>query len=261
MTLQLPGLLSVFVVAGLVSGPAVVSAQTPAALPLGKSASGQVTSKASTTYRFDASTPGVLSVALNADADVTLTVTDADGQALPEGSSDQDLFGSTGNEQVMVTLREAGQYRVVVRLLDGGTSRFDIGAAWIAMPSWASTVSDPDRRPSLARPLEVGRSHEDALDADGGDNWDWFVITPKTSGTLTVILRATNDESPDLALELFTDDDLARASVRSDDDLQGRNTNESATVDVKAGQKVLVKVSGATSRPEGPYRIASSLIE
>jgi cobalamin synthase len=46
---------------------------------------------------------------------------------------------------------------------------------------------DADRRPSLTTQLVTGRSHEDGL-ADAGDYWDWFVVTPTTAGTLTVIV-------------------------------------------------------------------------
>ncbi len=247
-------------VAAIVAGTAVARAQAPAALPVGKTAAGQVSNREPTVYRFTAQTAGVLTVAVHADADVTLAVTDEDGQALPDGSSDRDLYGSGGNEQVAVTLPEGGEYRVQVALLDGGSTKFEIGAAWIAMPAFAR-ASDPDRRPTLGAALEIGRSHEDRLDADAGDNWDWFSITAKTSGTLTVILRSVNDDSPDLVLELYSSDELAKPIVRSDDDLQGNTTNESATVDVKAGEKIYVKVSGASGNPSGPYRLASSLIQ
>lgn len=246
--------------AAIVAVPAVTQAQAPAALPVGKTTAGQVTDRAATVYRFTAPSAGVLSVAVHAEADVTLKVTDEDGQALPDGSSDRDLFGAGGNEQVMVALPERGEYRVEVELLGGSNSKFEIGAGWIAMPAFAR-ASDPDRRPSQGAALDVGRSHEDSLNGDEGDTWDWFVITAKASGTLTVILRSVNDDSPDLALELYTDDDLTDHAARSDSDLQGNTTNESATIDVKAGQKIFVKVLGATGNPSGRYRLASSLIE
>jgi hypothetical protein len=259
---QQPPVVRLFVLASaaIVAGTAVAHAQGAVALPLGKTAAGQVTSRAASIYRFNAQAAGVLTVAVHADADVTLTVTDEDGQALPDGTSDRDLYGSGGNEQVSVTLPEGGDYRVHVALLDGSSAKFEIGAGWIAMPAFAR-ASDPDRRPTLGTTLDIGRSHEDKLDGDAGDNWDWFSFTAKTSGTLTVILRSVNDDSPDLALELYTSDELAKPSVRSDDDLQGNTTNESATIDVKAGQKVYVKVMGATGNPSGSYRLASSLIQ
>ncbi len=249
-----------FGAAAIVAVPAVTEAQAPTALPVGKTTAGQANNRTPTVYRFTAPSAGVLSVAVHAEADVTLTVTDEDGQALPDGSSDRDLYGSGGNEQVMVALPERGEYRVQVALLDGNSTKFDLGAGWIAMPAFAR-ASDPDRRPTQGAALDVGRSHEDGLNGDEGDNWDWFAITAKTSGTLTVILRSVNDSSPDLALELYTADDLTEHAARSDNDLQGNTTNESATIDVKAGQKIFVKVVGATGNPSGRYRLASSIIE
>jgi hypothetical protein len=246
--------------AATVVAPAVTHAQAPAALSVGKTTAGQVSNRAATVYRFTAPSAGVLSVAVHADADVTLKVTDEDGQALPDGSSDRDLYGSGGNEQVMVALPERGEYRVEVELLDGNNTKFEIGAGWIAMPAFAR-ASDADRRPTQGAALDVGRSHEDSLNGDEGDYWDWFAITARTSGTLTVILRSVNDDSPDLALELYTADDLTEHAARSDNDLQGNTTNESATIDVKAGQKIFVKVMGATGNPSGRYRLASSIIE
>jgi hypothetical protein len=246
--------------AATVVAPAVTHAQAPAALSVGKTTAGQVSNRAATVYRFTAPSAGVLSVAVHADADVTLKVTDEDGQALPDGSSDRDLYGSGGNEQVMVALPERGEYRVEVELLDGNNTKFEIGAGWIAMPAFAR-ASDADRRPTQGAALDVGRSHEDSLNGDEGDYWDWLAITARTSGTLTVILRSVNDDSPDLALELYTADDLTEHAARSDNDLQGNTTNESATIDVKAGQKIFVKVMGATGNPSGRYRLASSIIE
>jgi hypothetical protein len=249
-----------FAVAVTVAGLAPVSAQNPVNLPIGKTLSGQATNATPTIYRFNAPAAGVLSIAVHAASDVALTVTDAEGQAVPDGEADRDLFGSGGNEQLIVTLFEAGEYRVQVRMLDSGNTKFDIGAGWIAMPAFAR-ASDPDRRPSLAKAMEPGRAIEDSLTSADGDYWDWFVVTPKTGGTLTVILRPIGDASVDLALELYAASDLTKALVRSDDDLQGNTANESATIDVTSGQKVYAKVMGATGSPTGRYRVTSSLIE
>lgn len=252
--------LSVLTAAVFAAGTAALSAQTPAQLPVGKTTSGQVSTSAPAVYRFSAPSAGSLSVAVHSESDVTIRVTDEDGQTLPDGTSDQDLFGAGGNEQIIVALPERGEYRVEVAAFSGGGARFEIGAGWIAMTGFARP-GDPDGRPSRATALDVARNHEDALDSDGGDSWDWFVITPKTSGSLTVILRSVDDNSPDLALEVYTGDNLSEHAVRSDNDLQGNTTNESATVDVKAGEKVYVKVLGAVGGASGRYRLASSLIE
>lgn len=240
---------------------AAAHAQTPAPLPTGKVAPGQTSDAAPAVYRFSAPAAGVLTVAVQADEDVSLLVTDAEGQALPDGTADRDLFGSAGNEQITVTLPEPGEYRVHVRMYGSGASKFQVGSSWIAMPGFARTNLDPDRRPSLATAIEPGQSREDTLNSSEGDAWDWFLITPKTGGTLTVILRSVNDSSPDLALELYSEKDLSKPVVRSDDDLQGNTTHESATIDVAAGEKVYVKVVGAVGNAAGPYRLASSLIQ
>jgi hypothetical protein len=249
----------VFASAAAVVVPAAV-AQTPAALPIGKIVSAQAT-ESGLVYTFTASEPGILTVAVQSPVDVTFTVADADGQALPDGESDRDLYGSGGNELLAVTLPEPGDYRVIVKPWGSGSAAVQVSAGWFAFAPFARENPDSDRRPSMATALEVGASREDSLDAEAGDAWDWFVLTPGAAGSLTVILRQVNDDSPDLALELYTGENLTEPAVRSDNDQQGVSTNESATLDVKPGEKVYVKVLGAFSTPTGPYRIASSLIE
>jgi hypothetical protein len=237
------------------------AAQQAAPLPLGKVDAGTSTSDRPATYEFKATTAGLLSVAIQGEGDLALLVTDQDGQAVPEGSADRDLFGSAGSEQVLVTITEPGLYRVQVRLLDGA-GKFQIGASWISFPGRARP-SDPDKRPASARALETGRTHEDSLDSESGDSWDWFVFTPKMAGTLTVILRPLSgaEGQIDLQLEIFTTSDFAKPTLRSDQDLQNNPANESGTVDVTAGQKVYVKVSGASGSTSGKYRLSSSLIQ
>lgn len=247
------------VFAGVAYG-ASASAQNLPQLPIAKTIAGQSTEDQPATYRFNASAAGVLTVAVAADDDVSLTITDAEGQALPDGTADVDLFGVVGNEQLVVTLPEAGEYRVLVRKLSSGSTKFQIGGAWVAMPAFAR-ASDPDRRPSLAATVEVGQSREDSLNHSQGDSWDWYALTPKTAGTLTVILRAVNDSSPDLALELYSAKDLTKPAARADDDQQGNTSNESASMDVAAGEKIYIKVLGAVGSATGPYRLASSLIQ
>lgn len=251
--------IALLVLAGVAFG-ASASAQNPAQLPVGKTVGGQTTEAQPGTFRFNAPSAGSLAVAVKADSDVSLAIVDVDGQTLADGTADNDLFGDTGSEQLIVTLPEAGEYRVQVKLVSGNSTKFQIGAGWIAMAGFARTV-DPDRRPSMAAALEVGQGREDSLDEGAGDNWDWFVVTPKTAGTLTVITRSTNDSSPDLAIELYTANDLSTPAVRADDDQQGKTTNESATIDVTAGAKLYVKITGAVGGASGPYRLTSSLVQ
>jgi hypothetical protein len=254
------------VVTGIVAacfGATVWAAQGAqgAALPTGKAVSGSATTEAPAVYQFNATSAGVLTIALNGTGDLAIMVSDADGQPVPQGQTDQDLFGSTGTEQLMVTITEAGRYKIEIRQQDSGPSKFEIGAAWVAFPAFARPA-DPDTRPSQARALETGRTHEDSLDPATGDQWDWFVFTPKLGGALTVILRpaagAGNDL--DLVLELYVGENLTEAVSKSDQDMQDNMANESATIDVKPGQKVYLKVVGNGSSA-GKYRVSSSLIQ
>lgn len=250
-------LASIFVV---VFAAGSATAQQPATLPIGKPLSATAANDAPAMYQFEAKSAGVLTVALQGTGDLAMILTDADGQAVPGGTTDQDLYGSTGTEQMMVTITEAGRYRLEVRQQEQGSAKFELAASWLPFPPFARP-SDPDKRPSQARVVEIGRTHEDSLDAGAGDLWDWFALTPKTAGVLTVILRPTGtDESLDLMLELYTGENLTSAAMKSDQDLQGNMANESATLTVTAGQKIYVKVFGGQS-VSGKYRLSSSLIQ
>jgi hypothetical protein len=233
--------------------------QAATALPIGKPEPGKAGDNAPATYVFKAATAGVLTVAVVGDGDVEIAISDEDGQALPNGVADDDLFGSTGTEQATVTLTEPGGYRVQVRVVDGGNSKFQIGASFISMPALARP-SDPDRRPGQARALEIGKSHEDSIDTGAGDPWDWFVYTPAQAGTLAIILRPVSKESFDLTLETYTGGDFTKATASSDQDLQGHAANESISIDVTAGQKIYVKVYAGFGSATGKYRLSSSLI-
>ena len=252
-------LLVVVVLALTLSTTTGSARQSSAALPIGKTESGQAGNNADATYQFKAAGADVLTVAVAGDGDVELAVTDEEGQPVQDGTSDRDLFGSTGTEELSVVLTEAGAYRVLVRSVDGNPSTFQIGASWLPMPAFART-GDPDRRPSQARALEVGKAHEDSIDTDAGDPWDWFVYTPSEAGTLTIILRPTSSNSFDLTLEAFTTTDFTRPAGSSDQDLQGHAANESLSLDVAAGQKVFVKVYAGFGSATGKYRLSSSLI-
>ena len=131
----------------LLLGTGLAVQATP--LPIGKVESGLTTSEKPAVFEFNAASAGLLSVAVQGDGDIALMVVDEDGQAVPDGSSDRDLNGSSGAEQVLVTITEAGTYRVQVKLLDG-QGKFQIGAAWIPFPARARP-SDPDKRPATAR--------------------------------------------------------------------------------------------------------------
>jgi len=229
------------------------------ALPLGTPQQGKVTSESPSEYTVVAKTAGLLAVAISGDGDLAFQVTDEDGQTLPEGTVDRDLNGNNGHEMVSLLLPEPGTYKVRVRA-QGGSSTFQIGGSWLAFPAFAVASPDPDRRPRGAKAIVMGKAHEDALNSESGDGWDWFIMKPAQAGTLAIVTRPLGDGDADLVLEVYTDGDFTKPAGRSDQDLQGNSANESVTINVTAGQQVHVKVAGAFSRVNTKYRVSSSLI-
>jgi hypothetical protein len=229
------------------------------ALPLGTMTKATTTDDAPAEFTFKAEGPGVLTVVVQGDGDLVIEVIDEDRQPVPDGTADRDLYGSTGNELLAVTLGEAGAYLIRVRIQMGGTkSTFQMVAGWLPFPPFARP-GDPDRRPAQARAIAVGESVEDSLDASEGDLWDWFVLTPESAGTLVIVTRPAGDDV-DLVLEAYIDGDFTSPAARSDQDLQGDTASESVSVNVTAGQAVHVRVSGAFSQPQGRYRLSSTLM-
>lgn len=239
---------------GVVLMAASAAAQAP--LPMGTPTAGKVGDEA-TEYTVAAKTAGVLSVAVQGTSDLMLQLVDEDGQLVPNGSADRDLNGNEGTELLSATITAPGAYRVRVRSQgDGGT--FQIAGSFMSFPPF-ERPADPDGRPSKAKTAQVGKPIEDSIDPDAGDNWDWWVLKAPQSGTLTVVTRqAGGGDAPDLVLEVYTEGDFADAKDRSDQDLQGNSANESATVQVEAGQAVHVKISSALGGA-AKYRLSSSL--
>ena len=234
------------------------AAQTP--LPLGAPQQGKVGAGKPTDYSVVAKTAGVLVAAVKGDADLVLSVTDSDGQTVPEGRSDKDINGSEGTEMVSVVIPEAGTYRVRVEVNGGGASSFEVSGSWMSFPPFAQASTDPDRRPSGAKAAQVGKAIEDSLNAEAGDIWDWFVMKPGQGGTLVIVTRRLGEGDTDLVLEAFLDGNFSTPAQRSDQDMQGNNANESVTLNVNAGQAVHIKVSANFSRPNTKYRISSNLV-
>ena len=255
MMVQLVGVpLALLIVLGATG---TASAQTP--LPLGTAQQGKTSSDAPAEYTVVAKTAGLLSVAVAGNGDLAFQVTDEDGQALPDGNVDRDLNGNDGHEMVALILPEPGTYKVRVRA-QGGAGSFQIGGAWIPVAAYAMASPDPDRRPRTAKSIVMGKAHEDSLNAETGDSWDWFVMKAAQAGTLAIVTRQLGDGDADLVLEVYTDNDFTKPAGRSDQDLQGNSANESVTVNVNAGQAVHIKVAGAFSRVSAKYRVSSSLI-
>jgi hypothetical protein len=238
--------------------PAATTAQTP--LPLGTSQQAKVSSDSPTEFSFVAKTAGLLAVAIQGEGDLALTLADEDGQTMPDGNVDRDLNGSSGTEMLSLSIPEPGDYRVRVRVQGVQASTFTIAGSWLSFPAFARASSDPDRRPRTARSIVVGKPHEDSLNSESGDSWDWFVLKPAQAGTLAIVTRQLSGDQADLVLEVYLDNGFARPTDRSDQDLQGNSANESVTVNVNAGQTVHVKVAGTFSRINTKYRVSSSLI-
>jgi len=237
--------------------PAVSEAQDPPALPIGATAAGTLGSGGSPArYRFEATGPGVLTIAAHGGEDLTLAVMDEDGQPVPEGTADRDLNGDTGAEVLSVILSAAGTYLVEVRSNGGSSaSSFTVGASWVAMAAFARPP-DPDGRPSQARAVTIGTPHADQLHPDSNDLWDWFVVRITQAGTLAVVTRMDDGGDGDLALEVYLGQKFTEPVAQSDQDLQGNMGNESVTVDVKTGDVLHIKVRSLNTRGGAvPYRL------
>lgn len=251
---SLSGLASLLVFA--LASPAL--GQAP--LPLGAPQPGKLPAGGVAEYTVVAKTAGVIVAAVQGDGDLVLQVTDADGQQLPEGNSDRDLNGSEGTELVSTMIPEPGTYKVRVRANGGAAATFSISGSWMSFPPFAMASTDPDRRPSGAKPAQVGKALEDSLNSESGDSWDWFVLKPGQAGTLVVVTRRLGDGDTDLVLEAYLDGNFAQAVQRSDQDLQGNNANESVTLNVEAGQQVHIKVATNFSNANTKYRLSSNLV-
>ncbi len=250
---------------GLMVGSAVLLnpgfsvAQTPARLMPGEIEEGTLEWDSPAIFSFDAEAAGVLTVVARSldETDLVLVVTDADGQPLPEGRSDQDLGGSSGAEQFAVTIPRAGEYQVRVETFGGGEGSFRIGISWLPFPALA-VPADPDGSPGSATPIRIGQdTRSDVIDSSKGDHWDWFVLKAERAGTVTVATRA--DEG-DLVLEAFSPGEYGEPLERSDQDLQGNGGNEAVTLVVAAGDEFFFRVSAFSGGEPIPYRLQIGFI-
>ncbi len=205
-------------------------------------------------FAFNAPSAGVLTVVIRSigESDLVLTVSDQDGQPLPEARSDQDLGGDSGAEQLAVTIPRAGTYLVQVEPFGSGDARFNIGASWITFPD-LEVPPDPNGSPSNATAIRAGQQPlQESLDGTAGDYWDWFVFTAEQAGTVTVTTRS---DDGDLVLEAYDAGDYGEPVERSDQDLQGTSGNEALTLIVSAGQKVYFKVKAWNEGAQIAYRL------
>ncbi len=231
------------------------------ALPIGTSARGTTTNEIPATFRHTVASAGVLTVVATSGSDISLAVADEDGQPVSGGIADRDHGGNVGNEFVTVTLPEAGTYLVEVRTWDSDSpAAFEVSASFIASAAFGG-LPDPDRRPSRANELKVGESRNDTVNAEEGDNWDWFAITADRTGTLVVMTRVAGEDAGDLAIEAYLGDNYREPTIRSDQDLQGNLGNESVTVDVKQGDVLRIKVEQLSmSGASISYRISAGWV-
>lgn len=244
----------------LLAAAAASTAQAQTDLPIGSETSLSATDMAPATLRFAAPGAGVLTVAVQGGGDLTLSVTDEDGQLVREGTADYDRDGDTGRETLSVVLTNAGEYRVVVRQLDSMPQSLRIGGSWLPFPAF-ERPADPDGRPGQARALGVDSPIEDTLDSAAGDDRDWFTVRPSAAGSLVIITRLLPGEEGDLMLEAWVGSVSDEPLAHSDQDLQGDTGHESLTLNVNAGDVVLVKVGAALqSTPRVGYRLSSSLV-
>lgn len=236
-----------------------LSAQTVPSLAPGQVTEGRTGWEGPATYGFEAESAGVLTIVVRSqdETDLFLLVTDADGQPLPEGRSDQDLGGDSGAEQFAVTLPRPGRYQIRVESYGSSNAPFKIGVAWLPFPDLA-VPPDPDGSPASAIRIQIGQdTRNDAIDSLKGDHWDWYVMTVETAGTLTVATRA---EEGDLVLEAFKPGEFTEAAERSDQDLQGAGGNEALTLVVEAGEVLFFKVSAFGSSASVAYRLQIGFI-
>ena len=101
------------------------------------------------------------------------------------------------------------------------------------------------------------QSVRNSIDGNSGDYWDWYVLTAKRSGTLTVLTRA---EEGDLVLEAFTDGEYTEPMESSDQDLQGVSGNEALTLSVMEGETVYFKVRAFSEGSSIQYRLQVGFI-
>ena len=229
-------------------------------LPIGTVTGGTTSSENTATFQFSAETAGILTVVVRStdETDLVIVVTDADGQALPEGRSDQDLGGDSGAEQFAVTLPRAGMYHVLVEPFGSGVASFRIGASWLGFPD-LEEPADPYGTSSTARSITIQQDPiMDTLDPTSGDHRDWYAIRADRAGLLTVAIRA--DEG-DLVLEAFTEGNFRESAERSDQDLQEMAGNEALTLSVSPGQTLYFRVS-MFGTPDSPisYRLSIGFI-
>jgi hypothetical protein len=104
-------------------------------LPLGTTLTGVTSSATPATYRVDADTAGLLSIAARSDADIFLTLLDQEGAELDR--VDSDWAGDSGAEQAAFVVPSAGVFFVRVNNYGVDPAAFTLGSTWLSMPELA----------------------------------------------------------------------------------------------------------------------------
>ena len=243
----------------LLAGVSLASKAGAQQLEPGQIVGGSTSDEEVAAFQFRAESAGILTVIVRSadETDLVLRVTDADGQPLPNGESDQDLGGNSGAEQFAVTIPRPGTYMVRVETYGWGKSTFRLGSSWIAFPD-LEVPPDPDGSPSTAIELAVEQQTVgNSIDGNAGDYWDWYVLSSKRSGTLTIATRA---EEGDLVLEAYNDGEYTEPMESSDQDLQGVSGNEALTLSVTKGEKVYFRVRAFSEGSSLQYRLQVGFI-
>lgn len=127
---------------------------------------------------------------------------------------------------------------------------------------------DADGRPESAVALAPGQTVEDA-EVAAGDLHDWYLVVPDAAGRLSVDVEPLDGADPALDLQLLLyalgpDDELPDlspwgATVSANANIDGVAARESGTIDVAAGQRVLVRIdTRSVPLPAGQYRLTTS---
>jgi hypothetical protein len=226
------------------------------ALPVGSSASGKASDDVPAVYSFAATQAGLLAVTLvgkDPEADLVIETFDEDMQPLDDGSADRDRYGHKGKEYLAVMLPEPGTFLVRIKARSREAAGFSVSAAFAPAPGFSQP--DPDRRPSKARAVTVGKPVQDTL--GGQDRWDWFAIRSEAEGTLTILTKAAEG---DLKLEAFAEGNYTDDIARSDADLQDKKGNESVSFEVAAGQTIYARVTIISGDAQIDYKLITALI-
>lgn len=223
-------------------------------LPLGTTISGETDSDHPARYEFSASDPGVLSIVVRADNDVSISVFESSGQLLAGGNIDIDYQSDVGAEQGLFVLGQPGDFAIEVSPL-GSPAKFQIGASWLPM-SQVEVPEDPQGKPETAADLPLDENVFGKIDTVVGDHLDWYRFTAEKAGRLTVATRA---RSGDLVLLCFAENSYNEEIEYSDQDLENDLGREQITINVEEGEVLYFLVRSYGS--DADYAIRAALKE